>query len=55
MKVLRPSSKISLHRETIRSLDLVKDSLRQANGAARTSLCTIGHPHCDTVPPCVHG
>ncbi len=54
MKVRQQDRKISLHRETIRSLDLASDSLRRANAAAASSLCTRTHPHCDTVTPCIN-
>ena len=53
MKVQKKTRKISLHRETLRSLDLVGDALRKANAGAASSLCTKTHPHCDTVAPCV--
>ena len=44
--------KLSLHRETVRALDLTAERLREINAAA-SSLCTIGHPHCDTLKPCI--
>ncbi len=52
MKVHKQNRKFSLHRETVRSLD-VQDQLSKVAAGAASSLCTKTHPHCDTVTPCI--
>jgi hypothetical protein len=52
MKIRKLDRKISLNRETIRSLASMSDLKNAQGGAVASSFCTRTHPHCDTVAPC---